>query len=1092
MRDNLLDHVMNHSSDMICTIDAEGRFIQVSEACSRMLGYRRAELEGQPAEAFIRHGHHPWAHVASRLTKEEGSVPSLEKCYVKRSGEEEPILLSVVWSGEDGFFFCIARDAMPQKTAAGEIPVKGELNRLMGEHGADIVALLDEGGNCLEINGTALKKQGYQAGQLIGASALQFIHPEDVARVSEALEQVKQSREPASVHEFRTRTADGEWRWMEATLSNQLSNPLVQAIFVSLLDITHRKQAQLQLAESGQRFRSLFDSNPDMVLYQNEAGTILDANPAFLAFMARRREEVVGHPLSAFLPPESVPLFRQKLQDAFSGMDVSFEAAVAFGGQGQKVLSVVKVPLKVGESILGVHAVIKDITEAARAHRTVEEQARKLNTIFESITDGFLTLDRNWCITYTNPEFDKILLVDSKDFLGRSIWDLYPEEVHGGFYREYHRALETGESVHFQAYLERLGKWLEVKAFPSEDGLSVYFNDITPQVQQRQEMEKLSLVASKTVNSVVIMGPGVRIEWANESFTRLTGYTLVEAKGKTPFDLLFGEETDRSTAQRIKEKMESGKAYKGEVLIYRKSGEKRWFEVEVTPVYDEAGELAKHICMQTDITEKVKARKELEKLSLVASKTTNSVIITDAQGLTEWVNEGFTRVTGYTLAEMAGRKPGEILQGPETDPVTVERVRRLLRSGKPFTDEILNYKKSGEKFWVLKEITPVFDEAGVITRFIAVQNDVTERKKKEEELRKLSLVASKTSNSVIIMDAQRRVEWVNEGFTAMTGYSLAEVAGKMPGEVLTGHGSDQAELRRISEKLAEGVPFNSNLISYRKSGEPFWLAMDVSPVYESGGNITNFIAIQKDITSRKEAEENLVKLSQALYRQNKDLEQFTYIVSHNLRAPVANIIGLADLMARINKDSELYNESFLYLRESGHRLDTVLRDLNTVLSIRDSKGNLERQKVNVRLKVRQALASLQDRLEGCGGTVTVDIDEGLFVWVSQAYLYSIFYNLLSNAIKYRSRERTLQVQVKCLGDSEQGVTISLSDNGSGFDMERAKDRVFKLYQRFHPEIEGTGIGLYLVKAHLEAMGGGIEVTSRVGEGTDFIIYLPKT
>ncbi|MBF9251674.1 hypothetical protein I2I11_00035 [Pontibacter sp. 172403-2] len=99
--------------------------------------------------------------------------------------------------------------------------------------------------------------------------------------------------------------------------------------------------------------------------------------------------------------------------------------------------------------------------------------------------------------------------------------------------------------------------------------------------------------------------------------------------------------------------------------------------------------------------------------------------------------------------------------------------------------------------------------------------------------------------------------------------------------------------------------------------------------------------------------------------------------------------------------------------------------------------------------------------------------------------------MLSNAINYRSRDRSLVVHIKCFGNTEKGTLISFSDNGSGFDMDKAGDDVFKLYKRFHTDKRGRGIGLYLVKTHLEAMGGHVEVSSQLGVGTKFLIYLPK-
>jgi methyl-accepting chemotaxis protein PixJ len=127
--------------------------------------------------------------------------------------------------------------------------------------------------------------------------------------------------------------------------------------------------------------------------------------------------------------------------------------------------------------------------------------------------------------------------------------------------------------------------------------------------------------------------------------------------------------------------------------------------------------------------------KELEKLSLVASKTSNAIILTSQEGLIEWANEGFTRITGYTLEEALGKKPGSLLQGPDTDPATVQRIREKLLSKQSFTEEILNYTKQGEPYWLSLNITPSLDQNGNVTQFIAIESDVTERKQSEDQQR---------------------------------------------------------------------------------------------------------------------------------------------------------------------------------------------------------------------------------------------------------------------------------------------------------------------------------------------------------------------
>jgi PAS domain S-box-containing protein len=364
--------------------------------------------------------------------------------------------------------------------------------------------------------------------------------------------------------------------------------------------------------------------------------------------------------------------------------------------------------------------------------------------------------------------------------------------------------------------------------------------------------------------------------------------------------------------------------------------------------------------------------------------------------------------------------------------------------------------------------------------------DVTLQKKKEQELFDLSLVASRTTNGVVIMNAEGKIEWVNDGFSRLTGYSRQEALGRVPSQLLQGPGTDPEISAHIYQRYASQQPFSQEVLNYKKNGEIIWFHIDVTPVFNKAGELVKYVAIENDITELKKKEAELLELTQNLMRRNEDLQQFTYIVSHNLRAPVANLLGLSSLLNSENRNSDRFEKALTRISAAANHLDMVISDLNKILSPLKTAGHALQEKVNIGNVVQAVVAGLQDQLEAAEATLENHLPSDLLLTGSTAYFYSIFNNLITNAIKYRNQEVKLKITISQQTESEK-TTILFTDNGLGMDLELINNQLFQLYKRFHPGPEGRGIGLYLVKTETEAMGGSISVQSQPGQGTTFLL-----
>lgn len=235
-------------------------------------------------------------------------------------------------------------------------------------------------------------------------------------------------------------------------------------------------------------------------------------------------------------------------------------------------------------------------------------------------------------------------------------------------------------------------------------------------------------------------------------------------------------------------------------------------------------------------------------------------------------------------------------------------------------------------------------------------------------------------------------------------------------------------------------------------------------------------------------ESEIEKRTHELVHYNQQLEQFTFMASHNLRSPIARILGLASLLETPLNPNEA-TEIRQRLLQSTRDLDQVVRDLNIILNIRKN-SDLVHIEMNLATELQTVLSSLESDILATQATIRIQVPVDLKIQSVRPYLHSIITNLISNSLKYNKPNTAPEISITSRVEGDY-IIMSIQDEGIGMDINTIKEKIFTLYSRFHTHVEGRGIGLYLVKAQMEALGGALEVNSKVNQGTEFTLMFKQ-
>lgn len=481
-----------------------------------------------------------------------------------------------------------------------------------------------------------------------------------------------------------------------------------------------------------------------------------------------------------------------------------------------------------------------------------------------------------------------------------------------------------------------------------------------------------------------------------------------------------------------------------------------------------------------------------ERYDIVAKATSDTIWDWKIEDDSFLWNKGIQGVFGYKKEDvgMTSKWWFERIHPEDSLKMSVKLYSFLEQKTEKWQDEYRFQCADGSYKYVFDRGFLVKDKEGKPIRMIGAIQDVTKQKEEEQRLRLLETVITQTKDAVMITDIDTSNEvipniiFVNSAFTDMTGFKSEEVIGKSP-VMFFGPKSDILEFDKLKTAIQEYKECFVETISYKKNGEEFWINFSMIPVTNKDGEHSHWISIQRDVTEEKNKVKEREQLIRELTQNNKDLKQFSYITSHNLRAPLSNLTGLLNLVEDMPIEDPELKEIIAGFTKSTHLLNETINDLVKVVIIKDNPS-IQKEKVLIKEIFENVFNQLSFLIGLHKPILKIDLEEITILNINKSYLESIFLNLLTNAIKYRSENKQLRINISSKIEDDN-LVLTFKDNGIGIDLDRNKDKIFGLYQRFHNHPDSKGLGLYLVKSQVEAMGGTINVSSVVGKGTTFTI-----
>ncbi len=972
------------------------------------------------------------------------------------------------------------------------------------------------------------------------------VHPDDLPIVLRDADRAIAGEYERWENEYRIKNTKGEYVLVydRACVVKNADGKIIRLVG-SLRNITAQKQEEERL----KLLETVATTTKDAIIIssaiKNERGEmpILYVNHAFTSITGFEPNEVLGKDAGVLYEKLIDSPTLKQLQKATAALvhcEVDLFNYKKDGTPYWVNISTTPVADKNGQITHWI-SIKKDITERKTAELALQKSNERYEFAMMATSDAIWELDLEHNLLYLTENFCTIfghhvpLVQEGKN----NVWwqNIHPQDlaitiennrraVHNGYGNSWKNEYRFKKGNGEYAYI--LDKCFAVM---NAEGKVVRMigamQDISVQKKEEQRLKLLETIITHSKDAYLVTSTepyadvDLPIIYANGAFTEMTGYLLEEVFNKSP-RMLQGPLTDRSELNKIKWAIDNWKPGEMEVINYKKNGEPFWVHISIMPVPDSKGWFTHWVSIQRDITKSKQNEDAFKKMSLLNRSILNgaafSIISTDTNGVIKSFNAYAEKLLGYKAEEVIDQQILEIVHDVNevitmADKLSAEMNVEIkpgfevfiakARNGSIDENDWTYIRKDGTRFPVRLSVTALYDHNNTISGFLGIAKDLIIETKIKQELQlsnntldetmfelKQQKFAIDQHSIVAITDVKGTIIYANENFCKISQYKREELIGQNHRIVKSGY-HNQEYFTRMYDIIANGGVWQGEICNKAKDGSLYWVNTTIVPYKDAKTQKPiRYISIRTDITERKKAEFEREQLLEEITQSNKELKQFSYITTHNLRSPLTNLLGICALLdvSKIeHKQTAMLIEGF---KKSTYHLNETLNDLINILIIKENR-NLPTNIIDFNHTLKVVTDSIHRLIGNSGLKILADFSDLASVIFNNAYMESIFLNLITNAIKYAHPQRRPELVIVSSRNDNQQIQLVFRDNGIGMDMERVGNKIFGLYQRFHANSDSKGIGLYLIHSQITALGGTIEVSSQVNIGTTFTINFRK-